>query len=79
VIRSSSSGCGHHSWQPRHPKRRHLLILKAFSYSDVTSITFAFLWRFRELVWIGIGLLCLAMMDRGHRSLRDSDAQDRPY
>jgi hypothetical protein len=34
--------------------------------------------QFRELVWIGIGLLCLAMMDQGHCSLRDGDAQDQP-
>jgi glycosyltransferase 2 family protein len=40
----------------------NLLLLKAFGYSDVTGITFALLRRFRELVWIGIGLLCLAAM-----------------
>jgi uncharacterized protein (TIRG00374 family) len=40
----------------------NLLLLKAFGYSDVTGITFALLRRFRELVWIGIGLLCLAMI-----------------
>jgi hypothetical protein len=57
----------------------NLLLLKAFGYSDVTGITFALLRRFRELVWIGIGLLCLAMIDRGHRSLRDSDSQDQPH
>jgi uncharacterized protein (TIRG00374 family) len=56
----------------------NLLLLRAFGYSDVTGITFALLRRFRELVWIGIGLLCLAMMDRRHRSLRNSDEQDRP-
>jgi uncharacterized protein (TIRG00374 family) len=39
----------------------NLLLLKAFGYSDVTGITFALLRRFRELVWIGVGLLCLAM------------------
>jgi hypothetical protein len=38
----------------------NLLLLKAFGYSDVTGITFALLRRFRELVWIGIGLVCLA-------------------
>ncbi|MBU6433258.1 MAG: flippase-like domain-containing protein [Nitrospirae bacterium] len=57
----------------------NLLLLKAFGYTDVTGITFALLRRFRELVWIGIGLLCLAMMDRGHRSLRGRDARDRPH
>jgi hypothetical protein len=42
----------------------NLLLLKAFGYSDVTGITFALLRRFRELVWIGIGLMCLAVMGR---------------
>lgn len=48
----------------------NLLLLKAFGYSDVTGITFALLRRFRELVWIGIGLLCLAVM--GRRVTRDA-------
>jgi uncharacterized protein (TIRG00374 family) len=38
----------------------NLLLLQTFGYNDVTGITFALLRRFRELVWIGIGLLCLA-------------------
>lgn len=42
----------------------NLLLLKAFGYSDVTGITFALLRRFRELVWIGIGLLCLAVVGK---------------
>lgn len=42
----------------------YLLLLQAFGYSDVTGITFALLRRFRELVWIGIGLLCLAMVGK---------------
>ncbi|MEO5864546.1 MAG: lysylphosphatidylglycerol synthase transmembrane domain-containing protein [Nitrospiraceae bacterium] len=37
----------------------NMLLLSAFGYSDVTGITFALLRRFRELVWIGIGLVCL--------------------
>ena len=37
-----------------------LLLLKAFGCSEVTGITFALLRRFRELVWIGIGLAALA-------------------
>jgi uncharacterized membrane protein YbhN (UPF0104 family) len=50
----------------------NLLLLKAFGYSDVTGITFALLRRFRELVWIGIGLLCLAAMGRaGKRNVSD--------
>lgn len=40
----------------------NLLLLKAFGYGDVTGITFALLRRFRELVWIGIGLLCLMLI-----------------
>ncbi|BFU92553.1 MAG: hypothetical protein NTAFB01_37400 [Nitrospira sp.] len=43
----------------------NLLLLQAFGYSDVTGITFALLRRFRELVWIGIGLLCLATVGKG--------------
>lgn len=42
----------------------NLLLLQAFGYSDVTGITFALLRRFRELVWIGIGLLCLAVVGK---------------
>lgn len=48
----------------------NLLLLKAFGYSDVTGITFALLRRFRELVWIGIGLLCLAAI--GKNGVRQS-------
>ena len=43
----------------------NLLLLQAFGYSDVTGITFALLRRFRELVWIGIGLVCLALLGKG--------------
>ena len=55
----------------------NLLLRRAFGYSDVTGITFALLRRFRELVWIGIGLLCLTFVggravaiqeDRTHES-----------
>ena len=49
----------------------NLLLLRAFGYSDVTGITFALLRRFRELVWIGIGLAALAMLGR-----RPSASQD---
>lgn len=42
----------------------NLLLLQAFGYSDVTGITFALLRRFRELAWIGIGLLCLAVVGK---------------
>ena len=37
----------------------NLLLVTAFGYSEVTGITFALLRRFRELVWIAVGLVCL--------------------
>ena len=46
----------------------NLLLLTAFGYSEVTGITFALLRRFRELMWIGIGLLCLMALGRGQAS-----------
>jgi glycosyltransferase 2 family protein len=52
----------------------NLLLLKAFGYSDVTGITFALLRRFRELVWIGLGLICLAAMGKG----RSRDVPELP-
>ncbi|MGQ0811482.1 MAG: lysylphosphatidylglycerol synthase transmembrane domain-containing protein [Nitrospiraceae bacterium] len=42
----------------------NLLLLKAFGYSDVAGITFALLRRFRELVWIGLGLICLVVLGK---------------
>ena len=50
----------------------NLLLLTAFGYSEVTGITFALLRRFRELVWIGLGLVCLALVGG-----RDVEIQDR--
>src|SRR5262245_53933515 len=40
----------------------NLFLLNAFGYSEIAGITFALLRRFRELAWIGIGLLCLALL-----------------
>jgi len=40
----------------------NLLLLLAFGYTDLDGITFALLRRFRELVWIAIGLACLAAL-----------------
>lgn len=54
----------------------NVLLLNAFGYSDVTGITFALLRRFRELVWIGIGLLCLAMV--GKRGLTEDQRVENP-
>lgn len=54
----------------------NMLLLQAFGYSDVTGITFALLRRFRELVWIAIGLLCLAMV--GKRGLNQDQRVESP-
>jgi uncharacterized protein (TIRG00374 family) len=40
----------------------NLFLVTAFGYNEVTGITFALLRRFRELVWIGVGLLCLLLV-----------------
>jgi uncharacterized protein (TIRG00374 family) len=42
----------------------NLLLFTAFGYSEITGLTFALLRRFRELVWIGVGLGCLALIGR---------------
>ncbi len=54
----------------------NMLLLRAFGYSDVTGITFALLRRFRELVWIGLGLLCLTLAGGRAAVLRESHADD---
>ena len=59
----------------------NVLLLQAFGYSDVTGMAFALLRRFRELVWIGIGLLCLAMVGKGTTSeeaVRKETEDNRP-
>ena len=40
----------------------NFFLLKDFGYSDVASVTFALVRRYRELVWIVIGLLCLVTL-----------------
>jgi len=42
----------------------NLALLLAFGYTDVMGMAFALLRRLRELVWIAIGLVCLAMIGR---------------
>ena len=40
----------------------NLFLLKDFGYSEVAGVTFALLRRFREMVWIGMGLLCITVL-----------------
>lgn len=54
----------------------NLFLLKDFGYSEVAGITFALLRRFRELVWIGIGLLCLAVLRGRVAGTQDSRTLD---
>jgi glycosyltransferase 2 family protein len=54
----------------------NVLVLRAFGYSDVTGITFALVRRFRELVWIGLGLVCLALAGGRAAVIRESQADD---
>jgi uncharacterized protein (TIRG00374 family) len=54
----------------------NMLLLRAFGYSDVTGITFALIRRFRELVWIGLGLLCLALAGGMAKVIQESRAED---
>ena len=53
----------------------NLLVLVAFGYTELTGITFALLRRVRELVWIAIGLGCLAAL--GGRKVAVSEEVSR--
>lgn len=55
----------------------NLLVMVAFGYSGVTGITFALLRRVRELVWIAIGLACLAALG-GRTVVADEDGSPGP-
>lgn len=52
----------------------NLFLVTAFGYSEVTGITFALLRRFRELVWIGLGLVCLFLVG-GKRAIGEDVPQ----
>lgn len=45
-----------------------LLRMAAYGYSEVTGITFALFRRLRKLVWIALGVACLAILMRNDRS-----------
>lgn len=42
-------------------------LLRAYGYSDVRGMTFALLRRARELLWTGVGVLCLAFAMQAER------------
>jgi uncharacterized protein (TIRG00374 family) len=54
----------------------NLFLLKDFGYSDVAGVTFVLLRRFRELVWIGTGLLCLALLRGRTAGIQESRTRD---
>ncbi len=54
----------------------NFLLLRDFGYSDVAGVTFALVRRYRELVWIGIGLLCLAMLRGRAAVIQESRTSD---
>lgn len=54
----------------------NLMLLLAYGYTDVAGMTFALLRRLRELVWIVIGLVCLAILG-GRRALTNETGVPR--
>ena len=40
----------------------YTLLLMSFGYSEVTGLTFALIRRLREILWIVVGLVCLAAL-----------------
>lgn len=53
----------------------YLLLLMAYGYSNLAGITFAILRRVRELVWIVIGLICLAALGGLRNSIAAATAE----
>jgi hypothetical protein len=48
----------------------NLLLVTTFGYGEVTGVTFALLRRFRELVWITVGLVCLGILGKGGQQVQ---------
>lgn len=55
----------------------YLLLLMAYGYSDLAGITFAILRRVRELVWIIIGLVCLAALGGFRKSIPTAEPKSK--
>ena len=55
----------------------NLVLVTAFGYSEVAGITFALLRRFREIVWIVIGLVCLTVANWRQPALTEGEAPGR--
>lgn len=55
----------------------YLLLLMAYGYSNLAGITFAILRRARELVWIVIGLVCLAALGGFRNPVQAATAEVR--
>ena len=55
----------------------NLLVLVAFGYTELTGITFALLRRVRELVWIALGLGCLAALG-GRQAIASGEVSRLP-
>ena len=54
----------------------NLALLLAFGYGEVTGIAFALLRRVRELVWIGIGLVCLMALGGKSVVVKDEEMKN---
>jgi uncharacterized protein (TIRG00374 family) len=53
----------------------YVLLLMAHGYSDLAGITFAILRRVRELVWIVVGLACLAALGGFREPITTAEAE----
>ncbi len=54
----------------------NVLLLVIFGFGELTGILFALVRRFRELVWIVIGLICLAAMGSPSRPMQEASVRD---
>ena len=52
------------------------LASKGVGYFDIIGITFALLTRFRELMWIELGLLCIGLIGRRSPAIQEGRTSD---